>query len=160
MKLKEEYDAIVIGTGVSGGWAAKELCENGLRTLVLERGPMVEHINDYTTMFMDPWDFELRGQPSFEETKRQQKQARTGYVTDKANAHFFVDDIKHPYNETKRFDWIRGYHVGGRSLTWGRQSYRLSDLDFTANRKEGIGVDWPIRYKDISPWYDYVESYI
>ena len=160
MKLKEEYDAIVIGTGVSGGWAAKELCENGLRTLVLERGPMVEHINDYTTMFLDPWDFELRGQPSFEETKRQQKQARTGYVTDKANAHFFVDDIKHPYNETKRFDWIRGYHVGGRSLTWGRQSYRLSDLDFTANRKEGIAVDWPIRYKDISPWYDYVESYI
>ena len=160
MSKSEEYDAIVIGTGISGGWAAKELCENGLKTLVLERGPMVEHINDYTTMFLDPWDFELRGQASLKEEKRQEKQARTGYVTKKATKHFFVDDIKHSYNETKRFDWIRGYHVGGRSLTWGRQSYRLSDLDFEANKKDGFGVDWPIRYKDISPWYDYVEEYI
>jgi len=160
MNTKEAYDAIVIGTGISGGWAAKELCENGLKTLVLERGPMVQHLNDYTTMMKDPWDFELRGQASLEESKRQEKQARTGYVTKKQSSHFFVDDIVHPYNETKRFDWIRGYHVGGRSLTWGRQSYRLSDLDFEANKKEGIGVDWPIRYKDIAPWYDYVESYI
>jgi len=160
MNVIKEYDAIVIGTGVSGGWAAKELCENGLKTLVLERGPMVKHIEDYPTMNKDPWDFEFRGQQTREEVKRQEKQARTGYVTHKGSSHFFVDDIKHPYNETKRFDWIRGYHVGGRSLTWGRQSYRLSDLDFEANKKDGMGVDWPIRYKDIAPWYDHVEEYI
>ena len=160
MSVQQEYDVIVIGTGITGGWAAKELCEKGLKTLVLERGPMVKHIVDYPTMNMDPWDFELKGQQSREEVKRQEKQARTGYVTKNGSSHFFVDDIKHPYNEIKRFDWIRGYHVGGRSLTWGRQCYRLSDLDFTANKKEGIAVDWPIRYKDISPWYDYVEEYI
>ena len=156
----EEYDAIVVGTGISGGWAAKELTENGLKTLVLERGRMVKHVDDYPTMHMDPWDFENNGEPTREEQKRQHKQARTGYVTHKAHSHFFVDDIKHPYNEDKRFDWIRGYHVGGRSIMWGRQSYRLSDIDFEANAKEGIAVDWPIRYKDISPWYDYVEKYI
>ncbi|MCB0486097.1 MAG: GMC family oxidoreductase, partial [Flavobacteriaceae bacterium] len=160
MDIEQDYDAIVVGTGISGGWAAKELCEKGLKTLVLERGRMVEHIKDYPTANMDPWDFEFKGQQTQEEAKRQEKQARTGYVTDKAHSHFFVDDIKHPYNEIKRFDWIRGYHVGGRSLMWGRQSYRLSDLDFEANKKEGIAVDWPIRYKDISPWYDYVEEYI
>ena len=156
----ESYDAIVIGTGITGGWAAKELCENGLNTLVLERGRMIEHIKDYTNMYKDPWDFEFKGQQTREEEKRQEKQARTGYVTNKAHSHFFVDDIKHPYSETKRFDWIRGYHVGGRSLTWGRQCYRLSDLDFTANKKDGIAVDWPIRYKDIKTWYDRVERFI
>ena len=160
MNPKKEYDAIVIGTGVSGGWAAKELCENGLKTLVLERGPMIKHLEDYPTAFKDPWDFEFRGQQTLQEANRQEKQARTGYVTNKAWNHFFVDDIKHPYNETKRFDWIRGYQVGGRSLTWGRQSYRLSDLDFEANKKDGYGVDWPIRYKDIAPWYDHVEEFI
>lgn len=156
----EEYDAIVVGTGISGGWAAKELTENGLKTLVLERGRMVEHIEDYPTMHMDPWDFENNGEPTREERKRQHKQDRTGYTTHKAHNHFFVDDIKHPYNEDKRFDWMRGYHVGGRSIMWGRQSYRLSDYDFEANAKEGIAVDWPIRYKDLKPWYDYVEEYI
>ena len=160
MNEQLEFDAIVIGTGITGGWAVKELCEKGLKTLVLERGPMVKHIEDYTTMHKDPWDFELKGQQSREEAQRQEKQGRTGYVTQKGSSHFFVDDIKHPYNETKRFDWIRGYHVGGRSLTWGRQSYRLSDLDFGANKKDGVGVDWPIRYKDIAPWYDHVEEYI
>jgi len=160
MSLQIEYDAIVIGTGITGGWAAKELCQKGIKTLVLERGPMVKHIGDYTTMHMDPWDFEFKGQLNREEFKRQEKQARTGYTTDQASRHFFVDDLKHPYNEIKRFDWIRGYHVGGRSLTWGRQCYRLSDLDFKANKKDGIAVDWPIRYKDIAPWYDYVEEYI
>jgi choline dehydrogenase-like flavoprotein len=154
------YDAIVIGTGITGGWAAKELCENGLNTLVLERGRMIEHIKDYKNMYKDPWDFEFKGQQTREDAKRQEKQARTGYVTNKAYSHFFVDDIKHPYSEIKRFDWIRGYHVGGRSLTWGRQCYRLGDLDFTANKKDGIAVDWPIRYKDIKPWYDHVERYI
>jgi choline dehydrogenase-like flavoprotein len=156
----EEYDAIVVGTGISGGWAAKELTEKGLKTLVLERGRMVKHVEDYPTMNMDPWDFENKGEQRREEKKRQQKQARTGYTTNKAHNHFFVDDIDHPYNEDKRFDWMRGYQVGGRSLVWGRQSYRLSNIDFEANAKEGVAVDWPIRYPDIAPWYDYVEEYI
>ncbi|MDT0691616.1 GMC family oxidoreductase [Salegentibacter sp. F188] len=156
----DSYDAIVVGTGISGGWAAKELCEKGFKTLVLERGPMVEHVKDYPTMNDDPWDYKYKGQQTREDKKRQYKQARTGYTTNEASAHWFVDDVKHPYNEVKRFDWMRGYHVGGRSIMWGRHSYRLSDLDFTANEKDGNGVDWPIRYKDIAPWYDYVESYI
>ena len=157
--IKEHYDAIVIGTGISGGWAAKELCEGGLQTLVLERGRMVKH-GDYPTMHDDPWDMELRGGVPIEQQKRQEKQSRTGYTTSAESRHWFVDDIKHPYNETKRFDWMRGYHVGGRSLTWGRQSYRLSNLDFTANIKDGHGVDWPIRYHDIAPWYAHVEKFI
>lgn len=160
MQKKPEYDAIVVGTGITGGWAAKELCENGLKTLVLERGRMIRHIEDYTTANDDPWDYEFLGQPSRKEIEEQHKQHRTGYVTNKAHRHFFVNDLKHPYNEVKRFDWIRGYHVGGRSLMWGRQSYRFSDIDFEANKKEGIGVDWPVRYKDIAPWYDKVESFI
>ena len=153
-------DAIVIGSGITGGWAAKELCEKGLTTLVLERGRNVEHVKDYPTMSMDPWDFEHRGQITEENRQRQEKQGRTNYVTHPSSKHWFVDDIDHPYNEVKRFDWIRGYHVGGRSITWGRQSYRLSDLDFEANLKDGIAVDWPIRYADIAPWYDYVETHI
>ena len=156
----ESFDAIVIGTGISGGWAAKELCENGLKTLVLERGRMVKHIENYPTMNMDPWDLPNGGQPSRETRERKYKQHRTGYVTKEEYQHFFVDDIKHPYNEDRRFDWIRGYHVGGRSLMWGRQSYRLSDFDFEANKKENIGVDWPVRYNDIAPWYDKVEEFI
>jgi len=160
MKVQKKYDAIVIGTGISGGWAAKELCENGLKTLVLERGRMVEHIKDYPYMYKDSWDFELRGQTSLEDKKKQLKQNRAGYSRKEFIKDWFVNDLKHPYNETKSFDWIRGYHVGGRSITWARQSYRLSDLDFEANKKEDIAVDWPIRYKDISPWYDYVEGYI
>lgn len=159
MSLKK-YDAIVIGTGITGGWAAKELCEKGLKTLVLERGRMVKHITDYPTMYKDPWDFKFKGKQTREELSRQKKQARTGYVTKEESSHFFVDDIKHPYNETKRFDWIRGYQVGGRSITWGRQSYRLSNLDFEANKKDGIAVDWPIRYKDVASWYDHVEKFI
>lgn len=155
-----QYDVIVIGTGITGGWAAKELCEKGLKTLVLERGRMIKHIEDYPTMNKDPWEFELRGRASADAAARQKKQSRTGYTTQEAHRHWFVDDIKHPYNETKRFDWMRGYHVGGRSLTWGRQSYRWSDLDFEANKNDGTAVDWPIRYKDIAPWYDLVEKYI
>jgi len=160
MNIEEHYDAIVIGTGITGGWAAKELCENGLKTLVLERGRMVHHITDYTTANLDPWDFEHRGEKNPKDIERQLKQNRTGYTTKPDSSHWFVDDIKHPYNETKRFDWMRGYHVGGRSITWGRQSYRLSEMDFKANKKDGHGVDWPIRYKDIAPWYDKVEEYI
>ena len=154
------FDAIVVGTGISGGWAAKELTEKGLKTLVLERGPMVRHIEDYPTMNMDAWDFEHGNVITKETKKRQAKQSRTGYTTREASKHFFVDDIDHPYNEDKRFDWIRGYHVGGRSLLWGRHSYRLSDYDFEANAKDGIAVDWPIRYKDIAPWYSYVEKHV
>lgn len=156
----EMYDAIVVGSGISGGWAAKELCENGMKTLVLERGRMVKHIEDYPTANMDPWDFKFKGQLPVEEHKKQLKQARTGYTTHESSKHWFVNDLVHPYNETKRFDWIRGYHVGGRSIMWGRQSYRLSDIDFEANKKEGIAVDWPVRYKDIAPWYDKVEEFI
>lgn len=154
------YDAIVVGTGISGGWAAKELCENGLKTLVLERGKMVTHRDDYTTAHKDPWDFPNFGQPTQEDLKKQPKQHRTGYTTNAASKDWFVNDLEHPYNEVKRFDWMRGYHVGGRSIMWGRQSYRWSDWDFEANKKDGIAVDWPVRYKDIAPWYDKVEAYI
>ena len=159
-KLKK-YDAIVIGTGISGGWAAKELCEGGLKTLVLDRGRMIRHVIDYPTMNMESWDFEHRNfLTTVEGDKRQEKQARTGYTTREESKHWFVDDIEHPYTETKRFDWMRGYHVGGRSITWGRHSYRLSEMDFEANKKDGYGVDWPIRYKDLEQWYDQVEEYI
>ncbi|TKD67266.1 GMC oxidoreductase [Flavobacterium sp. ASW18X] len=157
---QDSYDAIVVGTGISGGWAAKELCENGLKTLVLERGRMVKHREDYPTANKDPWDFKNAGNPTAEDLKQQEKQARTGYTVKQESKHWFVNDLEHPYNEVKRFDWMRGYHVGGRSIMWGRQSYRLSEIDFEANKKEGIAVDWPVRYKDIAPWYDKVESYI
>ena len=157
---QEEYDAIVVGSGISGGWAAKELCENGLKTLVLERGRMIKHLEDYHTANLDPWDMPNGGEASRKTKERKFKQHRTGYTTDERCQHFFVDDIDHPYNEDRRFDWMRGYQVGGRSLVWGRQSYRLSDIDFEANKKDGIGIDWPVRYKDLEPWYDYVEEFI
>lgn len=160
MEQQAEYDAIVVGTGISGGWAAKELCENGLKTLVLERGPMVKHIEGYKTMNDDTWDYPLKGDLSQEDLKKYHIQNRVGWAPKEDVKHFFVNDLDHPYVETKRFDWIRGYQVGGRSLTWGRQSYRWSDLDFEANKKEGISIDWPVRYKDIAPWYDKVETYI
>ena len=158
--MNNKYDAIVVGTGISGGWAAKELCEKGLKTLVLERGPMIKHVEDYSNMFNDHWDYPHGDVITNEIRKNQPKQSRTNYVNVESTKHLFVDDNLHPYNETKPFDWIRGYHVGGRSLTWGRQVYRLSDFDFEANTKDGIAVDWPIRYKDIAPWYSYVEQYI
>ena len=159
--MDNNFDAIVVGTGISGGWAAKELTEKGLKTLVLERGRMVKHIEDYPTANMDPWDFEAGDTITQDALKRQPKQSRTGYVNSESSRHFFVDDIEHPYNDdVNKFNWIRGYHVGGRSLTWGRHTYRLTDLDFEANLKDGIAIDWPIRYKDISPWYDYVDQFI
>ncbi len=153
------FDAIVIGTGISGGWAAKELTEKGLKTLVLERGRMVKH-PDYPTATKDIWEFENADRPTQEDLRQQPKQARTGYTVRQSTKHWFVNDLEHPYTEVNRFDWMRGYHVGGRSIMWGRQSYRLSDIDFEANAKEGVGVDWPVRYKDIAPWYDHVESFI
>jgi choline dehydrogenase-like flavoprotein len=153
------FDAIVVGTGISGGWAAKELTEKGLKTLVLERGRMVKH-PDYPTATKDPWDFPNAGRPTQEDLKQQGVQARTGYTIQQSTKHWFVNDLENPYTEVHRFDWMRGYHVGGRSITWGRQSYRLSDMDFEANAKDGIAVDWPVRYKEIEPWYDYVETFI
>ena len=158
--METNYDAIVVGTGISGGWAAKELCEKGLKTLVLERGRMVKHVEDYPTMNDDPWDYKTGDVITQETRKNQAKQSRTNYTTRESGKHFFVNDIEHPYNEVNRFDWMRGYHVGGRSLMWGRQSYRLTDFYFKANLKDGVATDWPIRYKDIEPWYEYVEEFI
>jgi choline dehydrogenase-like flavoprotein len=153
------FDAIVVGTGISGGWAAKELTEKGLKTLVLERGRMVKH-PDYPTATKNPWELENADRPTREDLEKQGVQNRTGYTVRQSTKHWFVNDLENPYTETKRFDWMRGYHVGGRSIMWGRHSYRWSDLDFEANAKDGIAVDWPIRYADIAPWYDYVEQFI
>lgn len=158
-KKSNTYDAIVVGTGISGGWAAKELTEKGLKTLVLERGRDVQHVKDYPTMLKEPWELPNADRLTPEDLKLYPVQARTKWLG-QSNKHWFVKDAESPYTEVKPFDWIRGYHVGGRSIMWGKQTYRLSDLDFEANAKEGIAVDWPVRYADLAPWYDYVESYI
>ncbi|MBL0745077.1 GMC oxidoreductase [Chryseolinea lacunae] len=153
------YDAIVIGSGISGGWAAKELCESGLKTLVVERGRNVEHLKDYPTATKDPWQFEHRGQMTrafLKENPLISKAAGFGDDT----AHFFVKDKDHPYVQEKPFDWIRGYQVGGKSLTWGRATQRWSNFEFTAPAKYGYGIDWPIRYDDVAPWYSHVEKFI
>ncbi|MFT5771962.1 MAG: choline dehydrogenase-like flavoprotein [Algoriphagus sp.] len=152
------YDAIVIGSGISGGWAAKELCEKGLKTLVLERGRIVEHVKDYPTMNLDPWDMEFRGGLTPEQKEKHPIGVRTGFIG-AANEHFHANDIENPYTEVKPFLWVRAHQMGGRSLLWGKQTYRWSDLDFEANAKDGHGVDWPIRYKDIEFWYTYVEKF-
>jgi choline dehydrogenase-like flavoprotein len=153
------YDAIVIGTGITGGWAAKELTQKGLKTLVLDRGRDVKH-GDYPTAAKDIWEFPYGGRATDEDLNRQAVAARSGYAITQASKHWFVDDTEHPYTEIQRFDWIRGYHVGGRSIMWGRQSYRWSPMDFEANAKDGVAVDWPVRYAEIAPWYDHVESFI
>jgi choline dehydrogenase-like flavoprotein len=151
------FDAIVVGSGMSGGWAAKELTEKGLRTLVLERGRMVRH-GEYPTATKDPWELPYGNRITQEIRHRKPVQSRTGYPTP-ANEHWFVDDVDHPYVETNPFDWLRGYHVGGRSLMWARQSYRFGPMDFEANAKEGVGVPWPVSYEEIAPWYDKVEVF-
>jgi choline dehydrogenase-like flavoprotein len=156
-KLSNTYDAIVVGSGISGGWAVKELCSKGLKTLLLERGRNVEHIKDYPTASMRPWEFKNRLQLS-ELDKEENPIQCLAY--NEGSRHFYVNDQQHPYTQSKPFNWIRGYQMGGRSLTWGRQTYRLSDLDFEANLKDGHGTDWPIRYNDIAPWYDYVEKFV
>jgi choline dehydrogenase-like flavoprotein len=152
------FDAIVVGSGISGGWAAKELTERGLKVLLLDRGQNVEHIKDYTNALKQPWEVPHRGRATnaFREAHPgpQQRWRAPGL-----NDDWWADEKKNPYVETKPFDWIRGYQVGGRSLIWGRQSYRWSDLDFEANAREGIAIDWPIRYADIAPWYDHVERF-
>ncbi|MEE1884866.1 GMC family oxidoreductase [Pedobacter flavus] len=152
------YDAIVVGSGISGGWAAKELTEKGLKVLLLERGRNIEHIKDYTTAMKKPWEFEHRGKLTEAQKASHPVQMRD-YPYSEFNESFWVNDLECPYTEVQRFDWYRGFHVGGKSLMWGRQSYRLSDLNFTDNLRDGHGTDWPIRYKDIEKWYDYVEQF-
>lgn len=154
----EEFDAIVVGSGISGGWAAKELTEKGLRVLVLERGKNVEHIKDYVNATKDPWEYAHRGGRTVAMEKNYPVLKRD-YPLNEKNLDWWASDEDSPYTEIRRFDWFRGYQVGGRSLLWGRQSYRLSDFDFEANAKEGVATDWPIRYKDLEPWYDYVEKH-
>jgi choline dehydrogenase-like flavoprotein len=159
MKEIYNFDAIVIGSGISGGWAAKELCEKGLKTLILERGEMVEHIKDYTHANKNPWELPHKNRLTQEEKKIYCIQSRH-YSIGEDNKQYYTKDIENPYEEIQRFDWIRSDVFGGRSLLWGRISVRWSDLDFEANSKDGYGVDWPIRYKDLAPWYDYVEKFI
>lgn len=152
------YDAIVIGSGISGGWAAKELTEKGLKTIMLERGKDIEHIKDYVNATKGPWQFPHRGGRT-QEMVKDYPVLRRDYPLNEMNLDWWVDEKESPYTEVKRFDWFRGYHVGGRSLLWGRQCYRWSDFDFEANAKDGIAVDWPIRYKEIEPWYTYAEKF-
>src|ERR1700722_14530089 len=152
------YDAIVIGSGISGGWAAKELTEKGLRTIMLERGHPYEHIKDYKTANKDPWEFEHRGKVTQEQLKEHPYIGRTWGATEVVIDNR-AKDVDCPYTEVKRFNWWRAYRLGGRSTLWGRQSYRWSDLDFEANARDGWAIDWPIRYKDLEPWYDHVERF-
>ncbi|WP_024461713.1 GMC oxidoreductase [Marinimicrobium sp. LS-A18] len=152
------YDAIVVGSGISGGWAAKELTEKGLKVLLLERGRNIEHVKDYKNATKEVWDYPHRNKPTQEMIENYPVLSRD-YPLNESTFGMWADEQKNPYIEEKRFDWFRGYHVGGRSLLWGRQSYRLAPADFEANAKEGIAIDWPIRYNDIAPWYDYVEKF-
>ena len=152
------YDAIVVGSGISGGWAAKELAEKGLKVIMLERGENIEHIKDYVNATKGTWEFQHRGGRTTQMIE-DYPVLRRDYPLNEINLNYWVKDKECPYTEVKRFDWYRGYHVGGRSLMWGRQSYRLSDMDFSANAKDGIAIDWPIRYKDVEPWYTYAEKF-
>ena len=152
------YDAIVIGSGISGGWAAKELTEKGLKVLMLERGRDIEHIKDYVNASKDVWDFPHRDRPT-QQMKTDYPVLKRDYPLNESTFGMWANEKESPYTEVKRMDWYRGYHLGGRSLTWGRQSYRLNKWDFEANAKEGIGVDWPIRYEDIAPWYSHAEKF-
>lgn len=152
------YDAIVVGSGISGGWAAKELTEKGLKVLLLERGRNIEHVKDYHNAHKEAWDYPHRNEPT-QEMIAKYPVLKRDYPLNEATLGMWADEQANPYVEEKRFDWFRGYHVGGRSLLWGRQSYRLSAMDFEANQREGIAIDWPIRYEDIAPWYDYVERF-
>jgi choline dehydrogenase-like flavoprotein len=154
----QHFDAIVVGSGISGGWAAKELTEKGLKVLLLERGRNIEHIKDYVNASKEPWDYPHRGRPT-QEMKRNHPVLQRDFVLNEETNGMWANEQESPYVEKKPFDWFRGYHVGGRSLLWGRQSYRLSPQDFEANLREGIATDWPIRYAEMAPWYDYVERF-
>jgi choline dehydrogenase-like flavoprotein len=153
-----EYDAIVIGSGISGGWAAKELTEKGLKTIMLERGRNIEHIKDYVNATKEPWDLPHRGNRT-QQMIKDYPVLKRDYPLNEMVLDYWVKDKESPYTEEKRFDWFRGYHVGGRSIMWGRQSYRFNKWDFEANAKEGIAIDWPIRYDDVAPWYSYAEKF-
>ena len=150
---------MVVGCGTSGGWAAKESCAKGLRTLVLERGRPLEHISGYTKALTNPWEFPHHNQPAYEEVKKDYPIQSICYAFNEGTKHLWAKDSDHPYTQVKPFEWIKGYHVGGKSLMWARQSYRWSDFDFESNLKDGHGVDWPIRYEDIAPWDSYVEKF-
>lgn len=156
--LRTNFDAIIIGSGISGGWAAKELCEKGLNCLMLERGRNVEHLKDYPTSTKNPWDFPHRGQLA-NTIKDENPIADRCYAFSEATEHFFVKDKVHPYIQEKPFDWIRGYQVGGKSLLWARQVQRWSKFDFEGPKRDGFAVDWPIRYDDLAPWYSHVETF-
>ena len=157
---RQEFDAIVVGSGMSGGWAMKELCEKGLRTLVLERGRMVRHGIDYITEHKPAWELANRGRVSPQIARTDYSIQRKTYAFSEATRHFFMRDSEHPYVQEEPYTWIQANVVGGRSLLWARQSYRWSPMDFEANLRDGHGVDWPLRYADLAPWYDYVESTI
>ncbi|ANE49611.1 GMC oxidoreductase [Flavisolibacter tropicus] len=152
------FDAIVVGSGISGGWAAKELTEKGLKVLLLERGKNIEHVKDYVNTNKNPWEYPHRGGRT-QQMIKDYPVLKRDYPLNEVNLDWWASDKDCPYTEVKRFDWFRGYQVGGRSLLWGRQSYRWSDIDFEANAKDGIATDWPIRYKDIDPWYTYAEGF-
>jgi choline dehydrogenase-like flavoprotein len=152
------YDAIVIGSGISGGWAAKELTEHGLKTIMLERGKNIEHVKDYVNATKDPWEIKHHGGRT-QQMIEDHPVLKRDYVLSEANLDYWTNEKESPYKEVKPFDWFRGYHVGGRSLMWGRQSYRWSDYDFEANAKDGTAVDWPIRYKELAEWYSHVEKF-
>ena len=158
MSSTQHFDAIVVGSGISGGWAAKELTEKGLKVLLLERGRNIEHVKDYVNATKETWDYPHRGHPT-QEMKRNHPVLRRDFVLNEETDGMWANEQESPYVEKKPFDWFRGYHVGGRSLLWGRQSYRLSAQDFEANLREGIAIDWPVRYADMAPWYDYVERF-
>ena len=157
-KEQQTYDAIVIGSGMSGGWAAKELCDQGFSTLVLERGKDVVHLKDYPTATMPPWEFPHHGRIPEAEKSANPVLSRC-YAYSEASEHFFVKDNEHPYVQEKPFDWIRGYQVGGKSLLWARQTQRWSRFEFEAPARDGFAVDWPIRYSDLAPWYSHVEKF-
>ncbi len=159
MSDNNQFDVIVIGSGMTGGWAAKEFTEKGFKTLVLERGRNVEHLKDYPTTNMQPWEFEHRGEiPN--KIKEANPIASKTYVFREDAAHFVVKDNEHPYVQEKPFDWIRGYQVGGKSLLWARQTQRWSEFDFEGPKRDGFAVDWPIRYADLAPWYSHVEKFV
>ena len=155
------YDAIVVGSGMTGGWAALECCRNGLNTLCLEAGRPIDPRKDYVE-HVQPWELKFRGRGDRQRITREQPEQQYCYACDEWSGKFFVNDLENPYTypTDRPFRWIRGRHVGGRSIMWGRHVYRWSDLDFEANAKDGHGNDWPIRYADIAPWYDHVERFI
>ena len=157
--MTNNFDAIVVGAGMSGGWAAKEFSEQGFKTLLLERGPNVEHNKDYPTTNMQPWEFKHRGQLTAQEIE-ENPVASSCYAFREDAKHFFVKDKEHPYGQVKPFDWIRGYQVGGKSIMWARQVQRWSPFDFEGPARDGFAVDWPIRYKDLADWYTYVERFV